>query len=238
MSPDPHRILVDAHETLRQPLLDTLTAAGFCIEEAGGVEEAISALCSRTFDLVLLNLGPPEYSGLEACKRVRSLAPDLGIIMVRSGGAPADDILALDAGADDCIAAPFRFREVVARLGAILRRGRVENGPYQEVLRAGELELDIIRRRLRRKGEEVHLSRIEFDLLLLLMRNREITLTHMKLLREVWKREFAWDPGYLRSYIKALRGKIETNPAHPEYLLTERWVGYRFHDPGHQSLHH
>jgi len=231
MSQDSYRALIAADRILRQPLFEALTAAGFYAEEVTGSKEAIDALCARPFDLVLLDLGLPEKQGIDTCRRMRALAPDLGIVMIRSGGTPADDMLALDAGADDCIAAPFRFREIVARLGAVLRRNRVNDAKEATLLRAGDLELDTVRRRFRRAGHEIHLSRLEFDLLLFLMQNRETTLTHIKLLRGVWKKEFTYDPGYLRSYIKSLRAKIEKNPANPEYLLTERWVGYRFHDP-------
>ncbi len=185
----------------------------------------------RSFDLALLDLGLPESGGIELCRKLNALSPDMGIVMGRTGGTPADDVLALEAGADDCITAPFRFREMVARLNAVLRRARAPVDGEATVLRTGDLEVDIPRRRFRRAGREVHLSRLEFDLLVFLMRNAEAPLTHLKLLRGVWKRDFAWDPGYLRSYIKALRGKIENDPAKPEYLLTEPWVGYRFHDP-------
>ncbi len=212
-------------------LLDSLTAAEFRLEEASGGREAIEAVLRRRFDLVLMDLGLPDKTGIEACRRLRVIAPEVGIVMAREGGTPADDMLALDAGADDCIAAPFRFRETVARLGAVLRRARVQHSTDSAVLRAGVLELDVARRRVRRAGREIHFSRLEFDLLLFLMRNRETTVTHTRLLRGVWKRDFTYDPGYLRSYIKALRGKIENDPANPEYILTERWVGYRFHDP-------
>lgn len=231
MSRDAWQVLVADH-MLEPPLLEALTAAGFHLEQVDSGTGATEAICRRPFDLVLLNLGLPEKRGIETCRRLRRLAPDVGIVMVRSGGTPADDMLALDAGADDCVVAPFHFREIVARLSAVLRRNRVRNEKEVPVLRAGDLELDIVRRRLWRAGQEIHLSRLEFDLLLYLMQNQETTLTHIKLLRGVWKKDFAYDPGYLRSYIKSLRAKIETNPANPEYLLTERWVGYRFHNPG------
>lgn len=234
MSPELRHVLLLAGEgTLHSTLLDSLSAAGFCIEEASSAEQALAAARTGRFQLVLIDLGLAGGSGIETCRQLRDLFPELGILTVRSGGTPKDDMSALDAGADDCIAAPFRFREMVARMSAVLRRGRVQPHADQAVLRAGDLELDIPHRRLRRADKEVHLSRLEFDLLLFLMKNQEIPLTHMKLLRGVWKRDFAWDPGYLRSYIRTLRGKIEIDPANPDYILTEPWVGYRFHDPRH-----
>lgn len=220
---------------MRRPLLDSLSAAGFCLEQATCAEQVLAAAHTGRFQLVLLDLGLPGGAAIAICRQLRDLFPDLGILTVRTGGTPRDDLSALDAGADDCIAAPFRFREMVARMSAVLRRGRMQPHAEDAVLRAGDLELDIPHRRLRRADKEVHLSRLEFDLLLFLMKNQEIPLTHMKLLRGVWKRDFAWDPGYLRSYIKTLRGKIEKDPADPHYILTEPWVGYRFHNPRHST---
>jgi two-component system KDP operon response regulator KdpE len=196
---------------LQRPLLNSLAAAGFRLEEVN-------------------SLGHPK-DGMEGCRNIRAVNTDVGIIMLRTGGAPEDDLTALDAGADDCISAPFRFREMVARLGAVLRRGQAEHSPKAAILRAGDLELDLNQRQLRRAGRDVHLSRLEFDLLLFLMKNREVPLTHLKLLRGVWKEDFAYDPRWLRFYISLLREKIENKPSRPEYILTERWVGYRFHDP-------
>lgn len=138
--------------------------------------------------------------------------------------------LALDAGADDCITAPFRFREIVARLGAILRRTRVD-ARNTTIFRAGNLELDPEKRLLVRDGREVHLSPREFDLLLFLMTNQEEILTHAKTLRAVWGSGAGSDPGYLRTYIKSLRHKIEEDSVRPQYILTVPWVGYRFHNP-------
>ena len=132
--------------------------------------------------------------------------------MLRTEGAPEDDINALDAGADDCISAPFRFREMVARLGAVLRRRPTENSPKAAILRAGDLELDLKQRQLRRAGRDVHLSRLEFELLFFLMENRDVPLTHLKLLRGVWKEDFAYDPRWLRFYISLPPGRRGPRP--------------------------
>ena len=105
-------------------------------------------------------------------------------------------------------------------------------------MRAGGFEINFDSRQFWRDGREIYLSRLEFDLLAFLIKNRGSTITHLKLLRGVWKRNFGYDPGYLRAYINALRGKIERNPAHPEFVLTERWVGYRFHDPARPMSSH
>lgn len=230
MSPDSFRLLVAAgDDSLRRNLASSLVAAGFHPEEATGAEETLEAVRQRRFDLVLLSFDLPEAGGLETCRRLRGLMPDLGIVMLRHSGSPEDDLRALDAGADDCIAAPFRFREIVARVSSVLRRLRSAPAQGSDLLRAGELELDVERHLLRRGGHQVHLSPHEFELLLFFMRNQEVTLTHARLLHAVWGT--GPDRGYLRSYIKILRRKIERNPSHPEYILTEPWVGYRFHNP-------
>jgi two-component system KDP operon response regulator KdpE len=231
MNPASFHLLVAAEDDpLRRSLLNSLTAAGFTVEQVGSGREAIDAVRQRSYDLVLLNPGDSPSEGAEICRSLRALSPDLGIVVVQAGEAARDEALALDAGADDCIAAPFRFREIVARLGAILRRTRGEP-PSQTVFRAGSLELDPERRRLLRDGREVHLSPREFDLLFYLMSHPEEILTHVKTLRAVWGNDAGHDPGYLRTYIKTLRRKIEEDPVSPRYILTVPWVGYRFHDP-------
>jgi two-component system KDP operon response regulator KdpE len=164
------------------------------------------------------------------------LYPDLGIVMTQARGTAADEAAALDAGADDCIAAPFRFRELVARLRAVLQRSPAIPLPRSALLRAGDLDMDPVHRLFRKSGREVHLSPHQFDLLLFLMRHPEMTLTHAKLLRGVWGSTCGRDSGYLRTYVKALRHKIEPDPARPQYILTEPWVGYRFHNPAGANL--
>jgi len=187
-------------------------------------------VAQNSYDLVLLDLSL-RGGAIATCRQLRELSPTIGIIVVRDGGTPEDEVQALEAGADDCVAAPFRFREIVARLTAVLRRARVESPPRSSILRAAALELDVQRRLCWRSGTKVHLSPKEFDLLAFFMKNQEVTLPHIKLLRAVWGPDSPRGAVYLRSYIKALRKKIESNPSQPEYILTAPWVGYLFHDP-------
>jgi two-component system KDP operon response regulator KdpE len=231
--PECFRILVaSANENLRRALLHALAPAGYRLEEVGGEREAIDVVRHRRFDLVLLGLDLPETSGIEACRKLRDLEPRLRIVMVGENDRPDYEQIALDAGADDCIAAPFRFREIVARLSAVLRRVRGKRGPKPATLRAGCLEVDPARRLLRRAGREVHLSPREFDLLQFLMKNPETAFTHVKLLRALWGTQGGHGAESLRPHINGLRRKIENDPSNPEYILTEPWVGYRFHNPG------
>ena len=150
--------------------------------------------------------------------------------MVTVRDAEDDKVRALESGADDYITKPFRLRELIARLRAVLRRTQLDDSA-QAVLQAGNLEIDLERRLLRRAGKQVHLSPKEFDLLAYLMRNLDAPVTHVKLLRAVWGPEYGNELEYLRSYVKMLRKKIEDDPARPEDILTEPWVGYRFCNP-------
>jgi two-component system KDP operon response regulator KdpE len=142
-----------------------------------------------------------------------------------------DKVDALEAGADDYVTKPFRLRELVARLRAVLRRTQARDAARPVVLTAGDLEIDVERHLLRKAGQPVHLAPKEFELLAFMMQNQGMPLTHARLLRSVWGLEYGNELEYLRSYVKMLRKKIEREPAKPEYILTEPWVGYRFRNP-------
>jgi len=231
MLPQQSRVLiVDDEPPLRKALRASLTAAGFTAEEARTGDEAVAVAKQHPFDLVLLDINMPGLTGFEACRRIRTIAPRTGIVMVTVRDAEDDKVRALESGADDYITKPFRLRELIARLKAVLRRTRFDDSA-QAVLQAGNLEIDLERRLLRRAGKQVHLSPKEFDLLAYLMRNLDAPVTHVKLLRAVWGPEYGNELEYLRSYVKMLRKKIEDDPARPEYILTEPWVGYRFCNP-------
>ncbi|HME01001.1 MAG TPA: response regulator transcription factor [Terriglobia bacterium] len=223
-------LIVDDEPPLRKALRASLTAAGFTVEEARTGDEAVAVAKHHPFDLVLLDINMPGLTGFEACRRIRALAPRTGIVMVTVRDAEDDKVRALESGADDYITKPFRLRELIARLRAVLRRTQIDDSA-QAVLQAGNLEIDLERRLLRRAGKQVHLSPKEFDLLAYLMRNLDAPVTHVKLLRAVWGPEYGNELEYLRSYVKMLRKKIEDDPARPEYILTEPWVGYRFCNP-------
>jgi two-component system, OmpR family, KDP operon response regulator KdpE len=231
MSLQPASVLVvDDEPSLRKTLRTSLTASGFAVEEARSGEEALGAVQQHLFDLVLLDINMPGAGGIEACRKIRALAPQIGIIMVTVRDSENDKVHALEAGADDYVTKPFRLRELVARLRAVLRRTHLES-VAPEILQAGNLEIDLKRRLLKRSSERVHLSPKEFDLLVYFMQNQGIPLTHSRLLRSLWGPEYGNELEYLRSYVKALRKKIEDDPASPQYILTEPWVGYRFRNP-------
>lgn len=223
-------LVVDDEPALRKVLNTTLAARGFTVEEAGSAERALDLMREANFNLVLLDINMPGIGGLEACRRIRSMAPEVAIVMVTVRDAEADIVQALEAGADDYITKPFRFGELVARLRAVLRR-TVDETTQLTTLQAGDLEIDFDRRVVRRAREIVHLTPTEFDLLALLMKNQGSLLSHKKLLQAIWGPEYGEELEYLRSYVRTLRKKLEDDPAQPKYILTEPWVGYRFQNP-------
>jgi two-component system KDP operon response regulator KdpE len=224
-------LVVDDETSFRRVLRTSLAASGFAIEEARSGEEAVAILSQCTFDLVLLDVNMPGIGGVQACREIRAQTPKVGIVMVTVQDGESEMVRALEAGADDYITKPIRFRELVARLRAVLRRLRIEDAVKPTLLRAGDLELDINRHVLYRRGEIVHLTPTEFELLALLMRHQGAPVTHAKLLRSVWGPEYGTELDYLRSFIKTLRKKMEVDPAKPKYIVTEPWVGYRFCNP-------
>jgi len=223
-------LVVDDEPALRKVIRSSLAASGFTVEEAGTGAEALGFIQQRPFDLVLLDVNMPGMSGVEACRQIRALAPNTGIVMVTVRDAEEDKVRALDAGADDYVTKPFRFRELVARMGAVLRRTQASGGE-PGILRAGDLKMDVERRLLWKRDEEIRLSPKEIDLLTFFMKNQNAPLTHVRLLRAVWGAEYGGEVEYLRTYVRMLRKKIEDDPARPQYLMTEAWVGYRFRNP-------
>jgi two-component system, OmpR family, KDP operon response regulator KdpE len=231
MSSKPVKVLiVDDDGAMRRTLRSSLAAQGYGITEARSGEDALREMGQSPIDLVLLDVEMAGMGGMEACRRLRALAPLTGIVMVTVCDSEDDKIEALEAGADDYITKPFSFRELLARLGAVSRRlGAAQ--PRTSSCRVGNLDLDVHHRILRRNGEEIHLSPTEFSLLSYLMQHVNTPIEHGKLLRAIWGPEYGNELEYLRTYIKRLRKKIEQDAINPEYLLTVPWLGYRFRDP-------
>lgn len=224
-------LVVDDEPGIRRVLRTSLVSTGFAIEEASDGETALGKFRHSPSDLVLLDINMPGMGGIETCRRIRRLAPDTGIVMISVRGQEEDKVQALEAGADDYITKPFRFRELLARLRAVYRRTHNAESAQPTILRADALELNLESRLLRKTGVEIHLSQREFDILAYLMRHPNTPIPHARLLQAVWGPEYGGELEYLRTYIRHLRKKIEQDPARPEYLLTEPWVGYRFRNP-------
>jgi two-component system KDP operon response regulator KdpE len=224
-------LIVDDEPSLRKALRTSLGATGFSIAEASNGEEALIALRRVPADLVLLDINMPGMSGIEVCRRIRNGFAEVGIVMVTVRESEEDKVEALEAGADDFVTKPYRLRELVARLRSVLRRLAARSTVPDRVMRAGELEVDIDRRLATKGGVEIHLSPTEFDLLAYLMTHQGSPVLHSRLLQAVWGPEYGGELEYLRSYVRMLRKKIEDDPARPQYILTEPWVGYRLRNP-------
>jgi two-component system, OmpR family, KDP operon response regulator KdpE len=229
MSTEQYSVLVVDDEPRRRRMLCTsLRSSGFAVEEAGTTEAALAVLKEQIVSLVLFDLDMPGESGIELCRELRAAGQSIGIVMVSGRDAERDMIQALEAGADDYVTKPFRLGELTARCRAVLRRVHVDHTANDAPISAGDLELDLDRRLLRKCGKVVRLTPTEFNLLAFLMKNQGIPLAHAKLLRAIWGPEYGEELEYLRSYVRLLRKKIEDDPAQPKYLVTEPWLGYRF----------
>jgi two-component system KDP operon response regulator KdpE len=224
-------LIVEDDAALRQGLRSTLEAAGFCPGEASSGEEAALALQLHPFETVLLDVNMPGIGGMEACRRIRQMYPLLPILMLTVRDEEKDKVEALDAGADDYITKPFQFLELTARLRSAIRRYRTRTDSPDRPVTVGDIVLDPSTRRVTKSGQEIHMTPKEFELLHTLMRYAGRPLPHQRLLMLVWGPEYGGEREYLRTYVSQLRKKLEDDPAHPEYLLTDSYVGYRFRDP-------
>jgi two-component system KDP operon response regulator KdpE len=230
--PEPISLLiVDDESAMRRVIRTPLRTMGYDVDEAASGERAIEALRRRPFTMVLLDINMPGMGGIEACRRIREMAPATGIIIISVRDKEEDMVQALEAGADDYVTKPFRLRELLARLGAVQRRTRADHMNHKAIRQAGDLELDVCNRMLRKSGIEIHLSQKEFDILSFLMSHPDTPVPHARLLQAVWGPEYGGETEYLRTYIRHLRGKIERDAANPMYILTEPWIGYRFCNP-------
>jgi two-component system, OmpR family, KDP operon response regulator KdpE len=219
------RILVcDDEPQILRALKVILRDAGFDPVQAATAEEALDAAAVRPPDAAILDLVLPDGDGVEVCREIRQWS-QMPIIVLSAVGEEDAKVRALEAGADDYVTKPFGARELVARLNAALRR--VGASPDEPAIVADGLEVDLAAHAVRRDGEAVHLTPIEFDLLATLARNRGRLMTHRALLVEVWGPEYADDVTVLRGHIANLRRKIEP-PGGPKYIRTDPRIGYRF----------
>ncbi len=221
-------LVVDDEPQIRRVLRSTLTSHGYVIIDAKTGEEGLESARKNKPDLVLLDLNMPGMGGIEACREIRR-SSEAPIIMLTVRNAERDKVLALDAGADDYVVKPFGIDELLARIRAALRR--YAPGDALPPFVSKELTLDFERRQLTVRGEEVHLTPKEFDVLKHLIANQGKPLSHRRILQSVWGPDYGEETENLRVVINQLRKKIESDPAHPKFIRTEPWVGYRFQPP-------
>jgi len=218
-------LVVDDEPQIRRVLRATLSSNGYDVVEAKNGEDAIAAVLQEHPALILLDVNMPGMSGFETCSKIR-LSFDGPIIMVTVRNAEQDKIRALDSGADDYVVKPFAIGELLARIRAALRRASVDE-PLPKV-ETPELSVDLEKRLVDVRGQRIHLSPKEFEVLRALVMQQGKPLTHKRLLQTVWGPDHAEETENLRVVINQLRKKIEKDPTHPRYILTEPWMGYRF----------
>ncbi|KAA0594538.1 two-component system KDP operon response regulator KdpE [Azospirillum lipoferum] len=225
----PLRVLVvDDEPPIRRFLRTSLTAQGYDIVEAEDGTKALEEVRRRSPDLLVLDLGLPGIDGLEVIRRLRGSGVTLPIIVLSSRVDEAGKVEALDLGADDYVTKPFGVEELLARIRTAMRHKLQQQGE-RPLFRSGDLTVDLVRRIVTVRGEDVKLSPREYDLLRLLVGHAGKVLTHRFILKEVWGGET--DIQYLRIYIRQLRQKIEPDPERPHHILTETGVGYRLRTP-------
>lgn len=215
-------LLVEDDTTIVENLREFLAGQGFSVVAAPGQQKALELLETDSFDLVLLDISLADGNGFAVCSYVKQ---NIGIpvIFLTASGDEYSVVSGLDMGADDYISKPFRPRELVSRIGAVLRR----EGRTQPLLEAGGITIDTMKATVKRDGEELFLSALEYRLLLILFQNKGMVLTRERLLEEIWDEagEYVND-NTLTVYIKRLREKIEKDPANPRIIKTIRRMGY------------
>jgi two-component system KDP operon response regulator KdpE len=222
-------LVIDDEPAIRRLLRTSLAAQGYRIVEAADGTEALAAVARDKPDLLILDLGLPDVSGIDIIRDVRrnSTVPII-VLSVRED--ERGKVEALDLGADDYITKPFGTDELVARIRTALRHRFQEQGE-KPLYVSGDLTVDLVRRIVKRGGTDVHLSPKEYDLLAELVANAGKVLTHRHILNKVWGPAHVEDAPYLRVFIRNLRNKLEADPARPTHITTEPGVGYRLRPP-------
>jgi two-component system KDP operon response regulator KdpE len=223
-------LLVDDESAIRRALRPPLMELGFQVVEAWRGEEAIQMLRSGGFDVVLLDVNMPGIGGIETLRRIRVFAPRLPILMLTVRDAEEEKVEALELGADDYVTKPFSTRELVARIRTAVRRVQAPVRAEDAPIEIGEICLEPMKRTVTKRGQPVHLTRKEFDILHCLMSRAGQVVTYARLLTAVWGADCREEVEYLRTFVRQLRKKIEDDPSNPFYLLTDVYVGYRFTD--------
>lgn len=220
-------LLIEDEPQMRRFLRITLQSHGYRLVEAGTGEEGQREATTRNPDIVLLDLGLPDMDGIEVTKRFREWS-EVPIIVISAREQEEDKIKALDAGADDYLTKPFGAGELLARIRVALRhRAVLQSGQGEPEFALGNLRVDLTKRRVFLKDEEIHLTPIEYRLLTVLIKNAGKVVTHSHLLKDVWGPPYTGQTEYVRVYMAQLRRKLEEDPAQPKFLINEPGIGYR-----------
>ena len=222
-----HILVVEDDAQIRNFICFTLEAEGYVCHTAATAEEAMRLLAAEPIDLMLLDLGLPDLDGTEVIRRLRTWS-EMPVIVVSARDQDKEKVAVLDLGADDYLTKPFSASELLARIRVALRHMYRQSGTKANpVYQTGELRLDAEKRKVYLGEDEVHVTPMEYALLLLLFKNQGKVLTTSVILREIWGAGYGQDTQALRTLTAGLRRKIEKNPAKPRYILTEIGVGYR-----------
>lgn len=222
-------LLVEDEKGIRNFMETALMTQGYKYKEAQTGKEAIALFMSYNPDIIILDLGLPDMDGLEVLKAIRKLS-DIPVIIVSARNQEREKVEALDLGADDYLSKPFGISELLARVRVIVRRimtTQTEQGSIIQEINIGDLKIDLNQHKVTIKDKEIHLTPIEFKILVLLGQHPGKVLTHQFIIKEVWGMSVGGEAQSLRVFMATLRRKIEKNPAEPRYILTEVGVGYR-----------
>ena len=219
-------LVVDDEPAILRAVRTNLARHGFQVETTETGREALERYAYHHPDLILLDLGLPDVDGLDVIREVRERS-NTPIIVLSVRGAERDKVTALDLGADDYLTKPFSVDELLARIRVALRHAARPASGSAAVFKTGDLEVDLVERRVRVGGQDVHLSPTEYELLKAFIAHPGKVLTDRMLLRQVWGPGYASEAHFLHVYVARLRKKIESDPQNPRYLVTEPGVGYR-----------
>jgi two-component system, OmpR family, KDP operon response regulator KdpE len=220
--------VIEDEDPIRRFLRASLTAEGFHVVEAATANEGIRAVTQQPPGIILLDLGLPDRDGTDVVREIRGWS-SVPIVILSARGDEEAKVAALDAGADDYLTKPFGVGELLARIRVALRHASQLASPHGAAtfLDAGDVHIDLAARVVTKRGAEVKLTKIEFDLLAALARYAGKVVTHRQLLKEVWGPHAVQEPHYVRVFMANLRKKLEENPSRPSFLITEQGVGYR-----------
>ena len=223
----PSVLIVEDEPQIRRFVRLALEEEGCAVVEAGTIAQGLAAAGQAAPDLLILDLGLPDGNGVDLIRDLRNWT-SLPILILSARAAEHDKIDALDAGADDYLTKPFGVGELRARLRALLRRRERPPISVAPLVEFGSVTVDLAQRQVKRAGEVIHLTPIEYRLLAMLVSHPGQVLTQRKLLRDIWGASYVESSHYLRVYVGHLRQKLEDDPTQPRYFLTETGVGYRF----------
>jgi two-component system KDP operon response regulator KdpE len=227
---NPSILIVDDEPQIRRVIKAALSKQGYIVADARSGEAALDMIRGERFDMVILDRNMPGIGGLETCREIRDTS-DIGIIMLTVRKAEKDRIEALDAGADDYVTKPFSMPELSARIRANLRRIPSASHSGAQTVRFGAVSVDLATHHLSIAGTDVRLTPKQFEVLEYLIENPNVSIPHARLLQAVWGPDYRDEVEYLHVVVNQLRKRIEVDPSHPRYIITEPWFGYRFQLP-------